>query len=123
MSGSSVLIDTNILIYLFKGNERIYELLRERDIWVSFITEMELLAFDGHSATELQTVKKFLAQCKIVDINRSIKDTAIDIRRSNKVKLPDAIIAATAHYLNIPLLTADKDFNAIDRIDIVLVDL
>ncbi len=66
MSGSSVLVDTNILIYLFKGNERIYELLKGRDIWVSFITEMELLAFDGHSAAELNTIKKFLGQCKIV---------------------------------------------------------
>lgn len=123
MSGSSVLVDTNILIYLFKGNERIYELLKGRDIWVSFITEMELLAFDGHSATELNTIKKFLGQCKIVDINRSIKDTAIDIRRVDKVKLPDAIIAATANYLNVPLLTADKGFNAIDRIVLAIVDL
>ncbi len=123
MSGSSVLVDTNILIYLFKGNERIYELLRDREIWVSFITEMELLAFEGHSATELQTIKKFLAQCKIVDINRSIKDTAIDIRKANNVKLPDAIIAATAHYLSIPLLTADKGFNAIDRVILAIVDL
>jgi predicted nucleic acid-binding protein len=60
---------------------------------------------------------------KIVDINRSIKDTAIDIRRVDKVKLPDAIIAATANYLNIPLLTADKGFNAIDRIVLAIVDL
>jgi hypothetical protein len=84
---------------------------------------MELLAFDGHSAAELNTIKKFLGQCKIVDINRSIKDTAIDIRRVDKVKLPDAIIAATANYLNIPLLTADKGFNAIDRIVLAIVDL
>ena len=101
MSGSSsVLVDTNILIYLFKGSQRIFELLNGRDIWVSFITEMEVLAFDGHTPKELQTIKEFLSECRIVDINRSIKDAAIDIRKNDKVKLPDALIAATAHYLD-----------------------
>jgi predicted nucleic acid-binding protein len=124
MSGSnSALIDTNILIYLLKGNERIFELLNGRDIWVSFITEMEVLAFDGHTQKELQTIKEFLSECRIVDINRSIKDAAIDIRKNDKVKLPDAIIAATAHYLDLPLITADKGFKAIDRIVTAIVDL
>lgn len=124
MSGSnSALVDTNILIYLFKGNERIFELLNGRDIWVSFITEMEVLAFDGHTQKELQTIKEFLGECRIVDINRSIKDAAIDIRKNDKVKLPDAIIAATAYYLDLPLITADKGFKAIDRIVTAIVDL
>lgn len=124
MSGNnSAIVDTNILVYLFKGNERIFDLLNGRDIWVSFITEMEILAFEGHTPAEIQTIKKFLSECRIIDINRAIKDTAIDIRKSDKVKLPDAIIAATAHYLNLPLITADKGFKAIDRIVSVIVDL
>ena len=122
MSGNSLLVDTNILIYLFKGNERVYELLYERDLWVSFITEMELLSFDGHTPGEIQTIQRFLSNCKVIDINRSIKDTAINIRKSSNLKLPDAIIAATAHYLNIPLITADKGFKNIDDIVSVIVD-
>ncbi len=122
MSGNSLLVDTNILIYLFKGNERVYELLYERDLWVSFITEMELLSFDGHTTGEIQTIQRFLSNCKVIDINRSIKDTTINIRKTNNLKLPDAIIAATAHYLNIPLITADKVFKNIDDIVSVIVD-
>ena len=122
MSGNSLLVDTNILIYLFKGNERVYELLHERDLWVSFITEMELLSFAGHTTGEIQTIKRFLSNCKIIDINRNIKDTAINIRKTDNLKLPDAIIAATAHYLNIPLITADKGFKNIDEIISVIVD-
>ncbi len=122
MSGNSLLVDTNILIYLFKGNERAYELLYERDLWVSFITEMELLSFDGHTSGEIQTINRFLGNCKIIDINRSIKDTAINIRKTSTLKLPDAIIAATAHYLSIPLITADKGFKTIDDIISVIVD-
>ncbi len=61
MSGNSLLVDTNMLIYLFKGNERVYELLYERDLWVSFITEMELLSFDGHTSGEILTIKRFLS--------------------------------------------------------------
>lgn len=94
-----------------------------RDIWVSFITEMELLAFEGHSEAEMKTIKTFLSHCKIVDINRSIKEAAIDIRRVDKVKLPDAIVAATSHYLNVPLITADKDFKAVTRIVSAIIDL
>ena len=123
MSGNSVLVDTNILIYLFKGNERVFELLNGRDIWVSFITEMELLAFEGHSELEMKTIKGFLGQCKIVDINKSIKEVAIEIRREDKVKLPDAIVAATSHYLNVPLITADRDFKAVTRIVSAIIDL
>jgi predicted nucleic acid-binding protein len=70
----------------------------------------------------VQTIKRFLSNCKIIDINRSIKDTAINIRKSNKLKLPDAIIAATTLYLNIPLITADKGFKNIDDIISVIVD-
>ena len=47
----------------------------------------------------------------------------INIRKTNNLKLPDAIIAATAHYLNIPLITADKGFKTIDDIISVIVDL
>jgi predicted nucleic acid-binding protein len=123
MNGHSVLVDTNILIYLFKNNERVFELLNGREIWVSFITEIELLSFEGHTPTEIQTIRKFLNQCKIIDVNRSIKEAAIDIRIKDKVRLPDAIIAATAQYLNMPLVTADKDFRKIDRIVSLIIDL
>jgi len=42
MSGQSVLVDTNLFIYLLKGYQTAAELLDGKDIYVSFITEIEL---------------------------------------------------------------------------------
>ena len=52
----------------------------------------------------------------IIDINPVIKSYTIEFRKKYKLKLPDAIIAATAQFLNIPLVTADKSFNKINEI-------
>ena len=43
MSGNSLLVDTNIALYLLAGDERVAELLHGRDLFLSFITELELL--------------------------------------------------------------------------------
>lgn len=40
----------------------------------------------------------------------------------NQVKLPDAIIAASAIYLDIPLLTVDTGFTKIKDLDLVLIE-
>jgi len=69
---------------------------------------LELL---GYKALLLKNNRssKFLNDCIIVDLNEEIKKMAIAIKQKHSVKLPDSIIAATALYLEIPLLTADKD--------------
>ena len=45
-----------------------------------------------------------------MEIHRSLQDLAVDLRLRYKLKIPDAIIAATAIHLGIPLITADKTF-------------
>ena len=72
--------------------------------------------------SELKIITDFLKHCTIIDINKSIKDKTIEIRKKHNMKLPDCIIAATAKYLNIPLITADSDFKTIDAIQIVIVE-
>ena len=52
-------------------------------------------------------------------MNPGIKLTAIKIRKTYKLKLPDCIIAATSEYLNIPLLTADIEFNKLKSMQIL----
>lgn len=54
-----------------------------------------------------------LDQYNTEDIGRAIRDFAAWLKRTYKLKLPDAVIAATAKNLNIPLLTRDKGFNKI----------
>ena len=52
-------------------------------------------------------------------INSEIKNKAVFLRRKHRTKLPDAIIIATALYLNLPLVTADSDFKKIDDIRLI----
>jgi predicted nucleic acid-binding protein len=79
----------------------------EYEQYVSIITEIEVLSKPGMTEPEIQGIKTFLAQFEIVDMIPAIKDTTIEIRRATGLKLPDAMIAATAVILNATLLSND----------------
>jgi predicted nucleic acid-binding protein len=68
-------------------------------------------------------LKDFLSECYIVDIEPQIKELTIDIRSKSKIKLPDSIIAATAIYFDMPLLTTDRGFNRIPDLDAVILSI
>ncbi len=122
MNGNNYLIDTNIAIYLLSGNQKIAELLHQNNIYLSFISDLELQAFKKLKQSESIIINDFLSHCTIIDINKSIKDNTIKLRKKYKIKLPDCIIAATAEYLNIPLITADTDFKTIDTIQMIIIE-
>jgi predicted nucleic acid-binding protein len=73
---------------------------------------MELLSkpeFMG-SSNERQGASDFISKTTVVPLNGEVEYQAIRIRRSNpRIKLPDAVIAATALALNGKLLSCDKD--------------
>jgi predicted nucleic acid-binding protein len=120
MSGSNLFVDTNILLLLLNGNHTIAESISEQHIFISFITELELLGHKGITTSEQKVIKRLLNECVVIDINENIKKEVVKIRQQKKIKLPDAIIAATAIYLDLPLLSADKDFSRIDHLNLLL---
>lgn len=119
MNGLNLLLDTNILLYLLNGDETLAELLQGKKTHISFVTELELYGFKLLTETEKETIGTLMGQCNIIDINPQIKTSTIEIRQNHKIKLPDAIIAATAMYLNVPLITADKDFENINNLNLI----
>jgi len=120
MNGRNFIVDTNVALYLLSGNETIADILENTNVYVSFVTQLELLGFKGITAKEVTKVKRFLADCIIVDISEDIKNKTIAIKQSYQIKLPDSIIAATSLCMEIPLLTADKGFEKIKNLDIAL---
>ena len=120
MSGNSFVLDTNIVLYLLTGNKTILEIVDGSQIYVSFITQLELLGYKGISSKEQEKIKAFLTDCIIVDITEDIKRNTITLKKKYIIKLPDSIIAATAQFLDIPLLTADKGFAKITDLNIAL---
>ncbi len=119
MSGNSLLLDTNIILYLLSGDEDLSILLYKKKLYTSFITQLELLGYPKISKSHKKVIIEFLKQCVIIDINNVIKDHTIDIRQENAIKLPDAIIMGTSKFLNIPLITSDKALTKIEDLSVI----
>jgi predicted nucleic acid-binding protein len=87
-------LDTNAALYFLGG--RLEHPLPEGNYVVSVITELELLAYPDISPEEEVEIRSFLNDVQIEGLTDSIKSSAIDLRRRFRLRLPDAIIAATA---------------------------
>ena len=119
MNGNRLFLDTNIIIYLLSCDQTLAELINRRVIYVSFITQLELLGYHALSSPEEDTINDFLSDCVIVDINNAIKKIAINLRKAHKLKLPDSIIMATALHFDMPLVTSDDDFNKVEELETI----
>jgi predicted nucleic acid-binding protein len=89
----------------------------------SFINKIELLSNPKLSKTEEKSINLILDYINILDYNNAIGDHAISFRKKYKLQLADSIIAGTTAFLNIPLLTADKEFIKIKELDIVIFEI
>ncbi|MCX6197858.1 MAG: type II toxin-antitoxin system VapC family toxin [Bacteroidetes bacterium] len=123
MNGISIIADTNVVVYLLSGSARIAELLDGKEVYLSFITELELFGKRNLTAPEKRKIQSFLDQCIIIDINASLKSTVIELREKYKLKLPDAIVAATAIEYNLPLFTADKQFANVQELKSFIIEV
>jgi predicted nucleic acid-binding protein len=90
----SGLLDTNAALYLLDG--RLAKSLPEDRYAISFITEVELLSYPHLSEDEEANLRAFLAGVEVCELSQDIKVLAIGLRRRHGLKLPDAIICATA---------------------------
>ena len=123
MNGNRLCVDTNILLYFLKGDQEVIEMIADKDLVISFITELELLSFPKILPDSEETIKGLLENCQIVDIAPEIKDVTIEFRRKSKLKLPDSIVAATAFSLKLPLLTADKQFRVVEELELIIYEI
>ncbi len=110
---NDIFVDTNILIHLLDGNKNIVPLLKNKNVHVSFVTEMELLSKNNITKIDIRNINLLIDACKLYDLNDKIKSAAILLMRNFRLKMPDAIIAATANYYGIELFTGDAKFKNI----------
>jgi toxin FitB len=97
MSGRKLLLDSNIIIYLAK-KELAPEsfLLLEDELFISDISYMETLGYAFADASEKQDIEQLLSILFRFPIEEKVVQKVIDIRQNRRIKLPDAIIAATS---------------------------
>jgi hypothetical protein len=107
------LLDSNAIIYFFNGEKKIADLIEKTkdDLFVSFITKIEILAFEGADRAIQQKIEEFFDEIKIVLIDDGIIEKTIQYRKNTRLKIPDAIICATAKALGLTLVTADKSLS------------
>lgn len=123
MNGNKIFVDTNILLYFLKGDAQVVDLISDKDLVISVITEIELLSFPDITAENEKEIRNLLKDCTILDVREEIKEVTVEFRRKYKIKLPDSIIAASAYFQKTALLTSDKGFRKIKKLDILIYEL
>ena len=115
MNGNNALLDSNILIYLSK-NELSFSILDQfTTLFISVISYMEVLGYRFNNSKEEDFVKELVSMFNVRFIDQGIAENAINIRKRYRIKLPEAIIAATANTDDLCLVTRNiEDFKNID---------
>lgn len=101
------LLDTNILIDFLAGVEPARGPLdRHRDAAVSLVTWMEVLV-GARDEPEAALLRGFLRGFEVLPIDGAVAEVAVELRREHRVRLPDAIVWATARVHGRVLVTRD----------------
>ena len=116
MDGNRLLVDTNIVLYALQGDMALAKLLDGQNLYISFITRIELLSYPKIDQASIDLIEDFLEQIPVVESNPVINADAITLRRATGLEVPDSIIAASARFLGVRLMTADKDFKKLDDV-------
>jgi len=111
MNGVRFLLDTNVIPGLIEGNLGATQKLKGLDLnncAFSSVTRMELLGFPNITQNEIKIISALLKQMSQLGIDHTTENKTIDLKQQHRIKLPDAIILATAITNQIELLTLDK---------------
>lgn len=108
------LFDTNILIDFLNGvHEAREELGRYEDRAISVVSWIEVMI--GADASTESATRGFLDRFDRVELDNAVAERAVDLRRKHGVKLPDAVIWASALCQSMLLITRNvRDFPAND---------
>ena len=120
-----LLIDTDILIWYMKGNEKAYRLIENnKNFQISVVTYIEIVQ-GMRNKEELKIFRKFLKSCnaQFIYINEEISTKAMfyveQYYLSHSIQLADALIAATAVSHGLPITTGNyKHYKIIKEIQI-----
>lgn len=121
MNGIDFIADTNALLYLLSGNSCMKPYLSSY-IGLSVISEMELLSFSGITSFEEERIRSLIQDCLVLFLTENVKNKTIALRRAYKIKLPDAIIVATAIENKLQLITADKRLKQVRELNLLLIE-
>lgn len=116
------LIDTNGVLAALQGNVILKAFLQNKSPYLSFISDIELLSFAALTIGDEKLIVAFIEECRLIEYSSALRPIIITLRKTYGLKMADAIIAATALHLNIPLLSFDKGFGKIKELSLLELD-
>lgn len=123
MNGKRYLLDTNAIIQLLSHNPHLEAIIADADfIATSVICQMEFLAFPNLSANDKNLFLSFISRVTVYDVmsnDAALTRETVSMRTHFGLKLPDAIIAATALVNNCEIVSADGHFRKQNRVGIM----
>lgn len=121
MPGNRYLLDTNALVALLQGNQELVELTRQAQwLGVSVINVLEFASFDGLSAHDRHLLTQLVTRITVVDVvysNSELMRNVIALRQTRALKLPDAIVMASAALYQATVLTNDTQLLKLGKFD------
>lgn len=119
-----IVLDTNILVLLSKKQIEAAEVFKHKSLYcVSVISYIELLSYKHLTKEEANFFTSIFNQLNIIYLDEDLVEKTINIRKNSALKLPDAIIAATAYKNNALLISNDADFNKVKEIKVQAISL
>jgi len=120
MSGTKFAFDTNALINFLKGDPFL-KVYTNASVVISVISVIEYLSYPQMTDEGQQLLFSFLKKVELIELQTSNTQhiqLIAGLRKSFRIKLPDAIIAATAIWKNAILITKDRDFSKINSLHV-----
>lgn len=123
-----LLLDTNVLIYHIRlaltddVTQQLGEALKAGRAFISVITRIEMLAWTGHSDESLRQTTDLISLLPELPMSEAVIEQAIQVRKTFGLKLPDAVIAATALAHGLQLMTANEsDFKRVVGLELLCI--
>ena len=118
------IIDSNIFIYAAAGVKEALAVLDDADAsdWSGYsgITRLDVLGYRKFNKDEEGKLNEMLACFDESDVSRAVIDEAVKLRQAVSIKVPDAIVAATALLYDATLVTRnDSDFQAVPALKVL----
>ena len=118
-------LDTNAIIYYLDEDPTVVPLLdpllgQDIAIFVSVVTELELLSHPGLTEEDMAEMQQLLTSVVIFPLESRLAQLAAALRRQYHLKTPDSVVAATALLTHTTLVTRNiRDFQGIDGLSLL----
>jgi tRNA(fMet)-specific endonuclease VapC len=117
MSGKRYLLDTNALVALIEGNLGLLSLVKNAEwIGVSIINVIEFLSFSTLTQEDKDLFSEFVSRIEVVDLDYDDEELMVrilSVRKSRSVKLPDAVVIASALVNDAIVVTNDAHIHKV----------